>query len=94
MSIHHIGLWLTDIQKERDDILKEAVKEEKKAIKADYLKKQRRVLLFGVMLHLGILLIVKYTPFFATNINTSRKKAKMYIEKYFEKYLLRNHRRR
>ena len=70
MSIHHIGLWLTDIQKERDDILKEAVKEEKKAIKADYLKKQRRVLLFGVMLHLGILLIVKYTPFFATNINT------------------------
>ena len=57
MSIHHIGLWLTDIQGERDGVLKEAAKEEKKAIKAEYLKKQRRVLFFGVMLHLGILLL-------------------------------------
>lgn len=70
MSIHHIGLWLTDIQSQRNIVLKEAAKEEKKAIKAEYLKKQRKVLAFGVLLHLGILLTVKYTPFFATNINT------------------------
>ena len=70
MSIHHIGLWLTDIQNQRNLVLKEAQKEEKKAIKAEYLKKQRKVLAFGVLLHLGILLTVKYTPFFATNINT------------------------
>ena len=70
MSIHHIGLWLTDIQNQRNVVLKTAEKEEKKAIKAEYLKKQRKVLAFGVLLHLGILLTVKYTPFFATNINT------------------------
>ena len=70
MSIHHIGLWLTDIQNQRNITLKAAEKEEKKAIKAEYLKKQRKVLAFGVLLHLGILLTVKYTPFFATNINT------------------------
>ena len=70
MSIHHIGLWLTDIQNQRNITLKAAEKEEKKAVKAEYLKKQRKVLAFGVLLHLGILLTVKYTPFFATNINT------------------------
>ena len=43
---------------------------EKKEIKAQYQKKQRRVVLFGVLLHLGILLVVKYTPFFTENINS------------------------
>jgi len=70
LSVHHIGLWLANIQTERKQKLSEAEKTEKKEIKAQYQKKQRRVVLFGVLLHLGILLVVKYTPFFTENLNS------------------------
>ena len=70
LSVHHIGLWLTDIQAERSVRVKEVEKSERKELKALYQKKQRRVVLFGALLHLGILLVVKYTPFFTENINS------------------------
>ena len=68
--IHYIGIWLEQIQEERNRLLKEAEKEQKKKIRADYLKKQRRVLAFGVLVNIGILLIVKYTGFIGGNINS------------------------
>ena len=68
--IHYIGIWLEQIQDERNRLLKEAEKEQKKKIRADYLKKQRRVLAFGVLVNIGILLIVKYTGFIGGNINS------------------------
>ncbi len=70
LSVHHIGLWLTNLQSERNLKLKEVEKSEKKELKGLYQKKQRRVVLFGVLLHIGILLAVKYTPFFTENINS------------------------
>lgn len=70
MSVHHIGIWLADLQAERNRLLTEVEKSQKKELKGLYQKKQRRVVLFGVLLHLGILLVVKYTPFFTENINT------------------------
>ena len=70
LSVHHIGLWLNDIQAERNIKVKEVEKSERKELKTLYQKKQRRVVLFGVLLHLGILLVVKYTPFFTENINS------------------------
>ena len=69
-SIHHIGVWLSSIQQGCDRLLETAPKEERKAIKAQYLKQQRGVVAFGVIIHIGILLVLKYTPFFAENINT------------------------
>ncbi len=70
LSIHHFGLWLDSIKKERNEKLKEVQKEEKKAIKELYVKKQRKVILLAVIIHLGILVILKYVPFFGKNINS------------------------
>jgi len=70
LSVHHIGLWLTDLQAERNAKLKLVEKAEQKELKSLYQTKQRRVVLFGVLLHIGILLVVKYTPFFMENINS------------------------
>ena len=69
-SIHHFGLWLQSLQTERNNLLKEAEKEKKKGIRADYLKKQRSVLLLGAIIHLGLLLVLKYSAFIGGNINS------------------------
>ena len=69
-SIHHIGVWLSSIQLDCDRILETAPKEERKTIRAKYLRQQRGVVAFGVAVHIGLLLVLKYTPFFAENINT------------------------
>ena len=68
--IHYFGLWLTSIQDEKNMFLKDASKEDKKKIKEKYLKKQRKVLLFAVLLNIGTLVIVKYSGFLGTNINS------------------------
>lgn len=70
LSIHHLGIWLSSIQGDSDGLLESSPKEKRKEIKAQYIKKQRVVVAFAVMLHIGILLWLKYTPFFAGNINT------------------------
>ncbi len=70
VAIYYFGLWLSSIQKKRDALLKETPKEEKKTLKAVYLKKQRYVLALGILLVIGTLICVKYTAFFATNINS------------------------
>ena len=70
LSIHHIGLWLSSIQRDCDSLVAASPKEKRKEIKAQYLKKQRFVVAFAVMVHIGILLVLKYTPFFAGNLNT------------------------
>jgi len=69
-SIHHFGLWLQSLQTERNNLLKEAEKERKKEIRANYLKKQREVLVLGAIVHLGLLLVIKYSGFIVGNINS------------------------
>lgn len=69
LSVHHIGLWLEGIQAERDRCLAAAPKEERKAVRGRFQRQLTGIVAFGVVLHLGLLLLVKYTPFFATNLN-------------------------
>lgn len=69
LSMHYFGLWLSSVQEERDKTLKEAEKEEKKKIKLDYLKKQRKILLFAAFLQIGTLVVLKYSAFLGKNIN-------------------------
>ena len=69
-SIHHFGLWLNNIKLERDNALKEAEKEEKKELKEKYKKKERGVLKLAILIHIGCLVFLKYTPFFLENINS------------------------
>ncbi len=70
LSIHHVGLWLSALQKEGDARRLEVPKEQRKALKAQYLRRQRLVMGFAALFHLGILLGLKYTPFFAVNANS------------------------
>lgn len=72
MSVHWFGLWLERIKSESTEKVKAIPKEnkdERKAVKSKYTSKMRAVLAFAVLLHIGVLVTLKYTPFFATNIN-------------------------
>lgn len=72
MSVHWFGLWLERIKNESTEKVKAIPKEnkdERKAVKGKYTSKMRAVLAFAVLLHIGVLVTLKYTPFFATNIN-------------------------
>jgi len=68
-SIHHIGLWLSSLQKERDLLVKEVERKQRKEIKKQYQKKQRFILAGAVVLHVGLLAVLKYAGFFGTNVN-------------------------
>lgn len=63
LSIHHIGLWLENINGECERLRSDSPKEQRKEIKSRYVRKQRCVVAFGVILHIGILLFLKYSPF-------------------------------
>ncbi len=72
-SIHHFGLWLADSQNECKTALAGIDKKDrdkKKEINALYLKKQRRIMAFAVFLHIGVLLVLKYSGFAITNLNS------------------------
>ena len=69
MGVHYFGLWLDRIQTQKSAALKAVPKEEKKALKKVYLHRSRRVLLFAAVLMIGGLLVIKYSPFFTTNVN-------------------------
>ena len=68
--IYVTGLWLNAKQEERNKILQTTPKEEKKAIKAKYVKKQRVIITLTSILLLAILVILKYSNFLGTNINS------------------------
>lgn len=69
LSVHYFGIWLDRLQKDEAALLGMSTREEKKSIRAACKKRQLGVLLFAVSLHLCVLLTLKYTPFFAQNIN-------------------------
>ena len=68
-SIHHFGLWMTSVLDERSAALKEVEKSEKKAVKALYQRRLRTIMVLAALLHIGTLVVLKYTPFFGTNLN-------------------------
>lgn len=70
LSIHYFGIWLDRIQTKRDEQLKLTEKQGRKALKKLFSKKQRGVVFLAVVLHVGILLVIKYGAFFATNVNS------------------------
>lgn len=71
LSIHYFGLWLDRLASKRSAAVKEAAdREEKKAVKKKYTSKSRAVLALAVVLHIGVLLTLKYSPFFTFNVNT------------------------
>lgn len=69
LTVHYFGLWLDRISGQQVKAIEGLDKEAKKAIKKTFASKRKRVVLFTASLHIGFLLILKYTGFMATNIN-------------------------
>lgn len=69
-SAHYFGLWLDRIISKRTEALKEAEKEQRKEIKKAYQRRSRGVLALAAALHLGTLLVLKYSAFAAANVNS------------------------
>lgn len=70
VSIHHFGLWLDKIQTEKKAAVKLLPREERKPLKLKYDKRQNAVLALAVIIHIGLILLLKYSPFFVLNINS------------------------
>ena len=73
LSVHHFALWLDRINTQKSLTLKETEKENKKEVKKLFQKKSRLVLGFAVVIHIGALLAIKYSPFFTGNVNSLLK---------------------
>ncbi len=67
LSMYLIGLWFMNSKK--NYTLKRSTSENKKELKAIYAKKKFRILWFGMLMQLIILIVLKYTHFFCGNIN-------------------------
>lgn len=70
LSAHYFGIWIDRIHLQRNAALKTVEKSEKKALKKAFLNRTRYVLLFASVIHIGVLLTLKYTPFFTVNVNS------------------------
>lgn len=68
-SVYAAGRILGKQAGQKDEELKKAAREEKKAIRLCWQKRQRRVLGLAILLQVAILLTVKYGAFFVENIN-------------------------
>ena len=58
------------IQSKRDKALENCKKEDKKALKEKYNKKQKIFLIISILINLGILVILKYSSFIGNNVNS------------------------
>lgn len=68
--IYLSGLLLKKLNKNYEEVSKDLNKEEKKKIKVKFQHKKKLVLLISILINVGILIFLKYSGFFATNINT------------------------
>lgn len=64
------GIWLDKVKNDGKQELKAADKEHKKLLKEKTRKKQIRIIVLAAVLLIGILAVLKYSPFAVTNINT------------------------
>ena len=70
LSMFFFGLVLEKMQQKMDAGLEGLSRQEKKEKKKPYLAKQRAVAILAAILHVGLLLVLKYSGFFATNVNS------------------------
>ena len=70
LSIYLLALLLERLKAKRDSALQAAAsREEKKQIKKQSQSKQLAVVIAGVVINIGMLAVLKYSPFLFTNIN-------------------------
>lgn len=69
-SVHYFGLWIDRIQTQMKAVLAETEKSQRKAVKQQFVSRQRKVVALAAILHIGLLLVLKYTAFFFGNVNS------------------------
>ena len=69
LLMHHYGLWISLIRGDCSEQVSKAEKSDRKAIKVRYKQKEKRLTTAAVLLHLGILVLLKYSDFIGLNIN-------------------------
>lgn len=69
-SMHWFGMWIDRIYRRRDEIAASLERSERRAVKKQYTKKARCVLAFAAVLHIGTLLLLKYSAFAVGNLNS------------------------
>ena len=87
-SIHYFGIWIDRIAQQMKAHLSELPKEERKEAKAAFVKKQRLVVTLAAVVHIGLLLVLKYSPFFTTNINLLFSKLGLSVQLDIPKYIM------
>lgn len=88
LFIHYFGIWLERLNDEEEKCLNETERENRKAVKAQYLKRKRMVLGFAAALHIGILLVLKYSAFFTENVNVLFKVLNVPLELIIPNYVM------
>ena len=86
--IYLAGLWINKMQEERNQKLKEVEKEHKKEIKAEYNKKAKGIAVLSTILLLGVLIVLKYSNFLGTNINSLFESLNIPIKIAIPKFLM------
>lgn len=71
LSAFLFGTWLEKIKDKRDSAVKHAEKEQRKLIKATFQKKLKTIIGLSVVLHIGLILVLKYSSFLTVNINST-----------------------
>ena len=69
LTVYGAGLLLSAEQRKRSELLKQCERDQKKAIKAKFIKRQRLIVAAVLLLNIGCLAVLKYTKFFAGNVN-------------------------
>lgn len=87
-SIHHFGLWLDRLNEECRALCAGISGMEKKQIKVQYGRRMRQVVLMGVLLQFAVLIVLKYTPFFGTNLNLILEKAGISFQFVLPRFIL------
>lgn len=86
--VHYFGIWLDRIHMQRNAAVKECEKEDRKAVKKKFLLRGRMVLLFAASVHIGILLVLKYSAFFIQNLDAVLNVLNLPLKFDIPKYLM------
>ncbi|HJC63430.1 MAG TPA: MBOAT family protein, partial [Candidatus Blautia merdavium] len=69
LLVHYGGIWMEHLKLQCREKIRQVSREERKAVKEQYKKKERQVLTGAVLVLLAVLGYLKYYNFFAQNVN-------------------------
>ena len=87
-SIHYFGIWIDRTRKNMLTAVASADAESKKIIKNKFVVRLRTILCISIVVHIGILLIIKYSAFFSINFNTLLSLLNAGYELQIPKYIM------